>query len=90
MRVHGNYEHRLSARRAQCGKRELRLVASVTGKRKFHGTNAFCMQTLRIVETQKSTRETAIGCELRGNGGHMPAGPLNSAGRIHVCEQSHN
>jgi hypothetical protein len=70
----------MTARRSQGCEAELRLIARVTGKTEFMGTDAYGVKSPRIVEAQEAVRKSAIGGELGHNGGDVAASALHPAG----------
>jgi hypothetical protein len=78
--MQSDHEQGLRARRLQGCEAELRLIARVSGKKEFNGTDAHGVQSLRIIEAQKAVRKSAIGGELRHNGGDVAASALHPAG----------
>ncbi len=78
-----DHEHRLATRRTQGCEGELRFVARVSGKQEFSRTDTHRVQPRRIVEAQKTVRQSAIGGKLRRNGGDVTTGALHASGRKH-------
>jgi hypothetical protein len=78
--MQSHHEKWLTACRSQGCEDELRPIAGASGKQEFMGTDAHGVQSPRIVEAQEAVRKSAIGGELRHNGGDVATSALHPAG----------